>query len=274
MNQKILILHGPLESYGINPAISLFTPDWREHDKYRKTFHCGQNILAMAVAFKKFGYKIIYSGWQDDEVWLTQNKDFFDGICLSDQENKSQEINFYGQKVINNKLKLYWLSLKGLELAQKQFPDSSFVFKLRSDVAINPSILNQDIVKIANLDQTILIESADRGNVAYVPDFMMGGTIINLVNIFKHLVEVNVENRPYHISSHVEHAIAVLKFKEMGLYSRICCLSQSLYESVVWRGVPRYLEYAVNSIPNHLLFDCEIIFPETVTSSSISGTST
>jgi hypothetical protein len=218
----------------------------------------------MAIAFRRLGFKILYSGWSSDKEWLEQNRQFFDNYCVSTPDGKSTELDFHGTRVINNKLKLYWLVNEGLKQAASISPDA-YVLRLRSDVAIDPGSLLISYGKIKDPDQTIVIEYGDREQVAYIPDFMMAGTVNNLSKLYSHLVDINTGGNPYHISSHLEHGIALVKFVNEGVFRHVYCMTRQNYESVVWRGVPRYLECRTSGIAPNLLFDCALVYPEGLT---------
>ena len=71
---KILLLHGPILSNGINFLSSEMHKSPDERKNIRANFDSSENIRLLSILYRFYGFKVIYSGWQEDEEWLTYEK--------------------------------------------------------------------------------------------------------------------------------------------------------------------------------------------------------
>lgn len=242
MAEKVLLLHGPLNSAGIDPVTQHFPVE--ERARCSVNFNAEATTRASAMAFRAKGFKIVYSGWLEDAQWLQNNAALFDATVLSDQSGLNEEFIFHGQKSVNNKGKLYFGVLRGLETTQSAFGDEGIVFRLRSDVTVNPELAIGEFQRVHPKSGILLIEYLTMNKNFHVPDFMQVAEVGSLLAIYRHLHQLNVSGSSYHISSHVDHCLTYLRMVELGHLKEIHCMDRPIYDAVVWRGIPRYLEAA------------------------------
>ncbi len=253
--EKVLLLHGPMLSRGINPVTQNLYHDAEGREASRSTFNCDQTVIALAHVFRHHGYKIAYSGWADDTEWLESNRALFDYLVISDQNVLPSESIRNGKVLVNNKVKLYYGALAGLRLVKQHLGEDAIVFRLRSDVAVHQAHAMADMNRIARGSKMVLIEYLNVDNMFAVPDFMIMGEVAVLEAIYESLYTRGAEGNSYHLSSHVDHSFTYLAMQKAGVVGEVQCMSRASFDSVVWRGVPRYFEYMFPNFSKNLFFD-------------------
>ncbi len=251
--EKVLLLHGPVISYGSFPIITLIGNSGREAPM--ATYNCEHNILTQAWVFRQHGYKIAYSGWSDDDEWLEANRDLFDYLVTSDQNLLHKDSTYFGEVILNNKEKLYYASLQGLRLIRANLGDDAMVFRLRSDVAVSPDHAITEMNRLVRHSRDILIEHCDMQKMFSMPDFIMMGEVAVLEAIYESLYTRSRDGTAYHVSSHIDHSFTCLSLQEQGMLGRIICMSRNIFDSMVWRGLPRYLEHVTGTFAKQFFFD-------------------
>lgn len=256
--ERVLLMHGPVQSRGINPVVHQeFYIEQQRGDPYA-LFNSQQNIVSMAYVFRKLGFKICYSGWEEDAEWLNANSDLFDYLVISNQHALNTESTFFGQTIANNKEKLYYVSMKGLQLIRRELGDEAVVFKTRADVTVHQGHAVINLARIARHSKDILIEYMRVSNMYSAPDFMVMGEIAVLEAVYNSLYEHSAAGTSYHVSSHVDHTFTYLAMKQAGQINRIMTMSRELFESVVWRGQPRYFQHIDPTYATTYSFDSEM----------------
>lgn len=264
MTQKVLVLHGPVQSRGINPVSQRLYPDAESREKSRSLFDSAPTIIALATAFRAAGCRIVYSGWLEDADWLNDNRALFDQLVLSDQSTLRTETVREGQVMVNNKEKLYYGSLRGIELARQHYGDDAVVFRLRSDMAVDYRAALRDMERVQAGSRALLIEFLDVSKSMFSPDFMLMGEARTLYAVYERLYTLSRDDYSYHVSSHIDHMFAYLFLRREGTISEIFCMSRALFDSQVWRGVPRYLEHCFPGFADTFFFDGMVSVPPNI----------
>jgi len=259
---KILLLHGPILSNGINFLSSEMHKSPHERKNVRTNFDSSENIRLISILYKMYGFKVIYSGWQEDEEWLKNNAHLFDGYCVSNQNIYKDESVFLGRPIQNNKEKFIAGCLSGINYSLNLFGNDSIVVRMRSDLAVDIKKINEEISKITHLPKAFLMEYADPGNIFFVPDFIFISYIELQFQVYNHLYEMYTLNGyAYHLSHHIDLGATFLKLKNENKLDQLICMSQSLHDSMVWRGVPRYYQKAFITNFEYYYFDCIVDYP-------------
>lgn len=254
--QKVLLLHGLLESKGINAVVhELFKSFPPGYPETYAAFDCRQIIISMAYVFRAMGYKVVYSGWQEDEEWIRASGVMFDHIVISDHTRLKDYSIFGGKSILNNKEKLYYISLQGMRTIRENIGDDAIVFKLRSDVTVDHREIDLNMSRLLAGAGDILIEYCDVNNMYSTPDFMLAGEVKVLEAIYDKLYQDSVNNTCVHVSSHVDHTFAYLTLQEAGLIRYIIAMTRGVHDSVVWRGMPRYLSQILPGFDEGKAFD-------------------
>lgn len=258
----ILLLHGPILSNGINFLTSEIHKSPDERKNVRTNFDSSENIRLLSILFRKYGFKIIYSGWQEDEEWLNNNTHILDGFCVNDENLYKDESNFLGKPIQNNKEKFIAGCLYGINYSINLFGNESIVVRMRSDIAVDIKKICDEILKITHLPKALLIEYADPENIFFIPDFIFISNIKLQLDVYKHLSDLyKLNGSAYHLSHHIDLGATFLKFKLENKLEQLICMSQSFHESMVWRGIPRYYQKAFISNPKPYYFDCLVDYP-------------
>lgn len=240
--QRVLLLHGPLLLSGINPVTQSLYQDGEARERARSVFNSDQTILALATAYRARGFKIAYSGWSEDAEWLQANRSAFDYLVVSEQSQLRGHSDFLGVRIVNNKEKLYFSALRGMRLVREHAGGEALVFRLRSDVSVDPGCAIADLERVRPGSGILLVEYLNTNRTFWMPDFMLMGRADALLAIYEHLYRLSAADQCYHVSSHVDHCMTYLHLIEEGGLREIQCMSRATFDSVVWRGVPRYLE--------------------------------
>jgi hypothetical protein len=265
MAQCVLLLHGPMLSRGINPITQNLHNDAGGREQVRSVFNCDQNVLAMSYVYRQCGFKVIYSGWSDDAEWLEANRDAFDYLVISDQSTLAGHSIANGETVVNNKEKLYYGALRGLQVAQQELGNDVLVFRLRSDVAVNHVHAVTEINRLRLGGGILLVEYMNMHKEMAMPDFMLMGELLPMLSIYADLYQRSASGNGYHVSSHVDHCFAYLKAQEDKVLKAVVFMGKPIFDSVVWRGVPRYLEYVFPDYSKNLAFDSMMMMREGLT---------
>lgn len=258
---RVLLLHGPLDSVGVNLVSQRLHPDTINRAHAYASYHCAQNINALANAFRVYNFKICYSGWNEDREWLEANRELFDYLVISDQTNLKSENVREGFVIPNNKEKFYFAAYQGLQEIKKHEPDNAQVFRLRSDIAIRPDLAAVEVAKAMHDPDVVRIEYLNGEKMWVFPDFMMLARLDLMHEIYQGMYERSISGNAYHISSHVDHSLTCIKLKQAGRVSAIHCMSRALFDSVVWRGIPRYFEAMFGDVSKHLIFEAALNLP-------------
>lgn len=239
---KVLLLQGPVVSNGINFVTSHLyrTPEQRK--PVRADYDAGENIRMLSHVFRARGWKVVYSAWKEDEAWIRQNAVLFDGNCVSDQSSFREDSAFMGRVIQNNKEKLYFGCLAGLNQVRERFGEDCWVLRMRS----------------------VLIEYAEPRNTYFVPDFLMLSAWTSQHQLYAHLTDVCARGVSYHISSHIDHGAGFLKLLEDGSVDLIACMKAQVHMTMVWRGIPRYYLLALQDYHEDYFFDCVLQYPASV----------
>jgi len=251
---KVLVLQGPLRASGINPVTQNLSKDIEARRVLSVPFDASHTIHALCYVFRVQGFKIIYSGWNDDAEWLNANRSLFDHLVLSDQSTlKTQDVR--GDLVLpNSKQKLYYGALRGLELACEHYGKEALTLRLRSDVSVNFNHVLAEFRKLLSYPKSVLIEYMHMDKPHSMPDFMNIGHSASLLAVYRHLFELSAAGQSYHVSSHVDHSLAYMRLQELGVISDLICMERALFDSVVWRGVPRYMESVFHEHAEDMFF--------------------
>jgi len=241
--EKILLLHGPLRSTGINSVTQqLFkTEDVRAKGVF--PFQAEANTFALSTVFRAHGYKIVYSGWDDDREWLEANRELFDVLVLSDQSNLKDKDVRQGFVIPNHKERFFFGVYRGLEAVQQHYGADAVVFRLRSDMAVRVELAQEEINKAIVKPGILLIDYLDPANLLRFPDFMTCGRVKTVLALFQDMALRSIAGEGYHVSSHIEHGLTAARLQQEGVIGEIGSMSRALFDSLVWRGIPRYLEY-------------------------------
>jgi hypothetical protein len=261
MDSKTLLLHGPIKSFGINFLTSQIHESPEARKKASAMYCTEENIKSLIHIFRGNGYRIFYSAWAEDEKWFAANKDLFDFVCVSNQSSIPDSVEFQGRLIQNNKQKLYFSIRQGLAAIRREIGES-VVVRLRSDVAVDFHEVEKATVVARSYRKSFLIEYAKADNPLFIPDFITVGDVDTHLILYENLVNICKENGGYHISSHIDHGIQLLKMKSRSELSHVICMSRGLHESMVWRGLPRYYSNKDKEINKDLFFDCVLSYPE------------
>ena len=261
---RILLLHGPINSNGINFLSSELFKTPSERANVRADFDASENIKALAFLFRRLDFKIIYSGWEEDESWLIENVNLFDSICISNQSELPSESNFLNEKIQNNKLKLYTGCLNGILHIESIFGSNCIVVRMRSDIGIDVELINREVKNNIQFPNSISLEYADPKNTYFVPDFIFISTLQIQKYIYGHLTTICKNGFAYHVSSHIDFGATLLRMRDEKLLDTILTMDHRLYDGMVWRGLPRYYAFPVNSSYKSLYFGCIIKYPEQI----------
>ena len=267
--KKILLLQGPLKSSGINFLTSELYRTPQEREKVRAVFDSCENIRALSYIFRSNGFKVVYSGWAEDEIWLNENSSLFDALRINSQNKLSSTVEFMGEQIQNNKEKLYFSIFQGLLEVENLVKNDCAVLRMRSDIAVDVKFIEKCLFHIVNYPNSIMIEYANPSNCYFVPDFLTVASLSTHKKLYSNLLQACSEFGGYHISSHIDHGIEFLGMKARGELSEVICMEREIYDSLVWRGLPRYYVPEQLNIGNSLLFNCLINYPSSDTVSSV-----
>jgi hypothetical protein len=148
--------------------------------------------------------------------------------------------------------------MRGAQGAAEKFGEDALVFRLRSDVCVHYAYAMLEMLRLERNPNAVMIEYMDMSKPFSMPDFMNMGSARILTAVYKHLFERSRAGTPYHVSSHVEHSMAYMQLQEDGVISDMLCMGRQLYDSVVWRGVPRYLENVFEGFAQNLYFSGKV----------------
>jgi len=255
--EKVILLHGPVDSPGTSPiAQNLYFSDreMRAEKNWNHMFVCDENIRALSYVFRQYGFKIAYSGWNEDRAWLEEHRDLFDYLVISDQSTLRAYSTYKGEMIGNRKEKLYFSCLQGLKTIRDELGDDALVFRLRSDIAVDPRAVIDDMVRLLNRPGLLIGEYFDTRRPFSAPDFMLLGHANTLTAIYDHLYTISAADKSYHLSSHVDHTFTYLQLMKNGTVSSIELMKKRVFDSVVWRGIPRYLSYVFPNYSEELYF--------------------
>lgn len=260
----VLLLQGPVQSTGINFVTThlYHTPEQRR--PVWAHFNAEENIRMLSHVFRARGYKVVYSAWQEDAAWIEANAHLFDGHVVSDQSNFREDSAFMGRVIQNNKEKLYFGCHAGLLRTRELFGEDCWVLRMRSDIAVDPALMDRELAKLRQNPRTVLVEYADPRNTYFVPDFLMLSGWRAQHEIYAHLTDVCARGVSYHISSHIDHGAAFLKLLEDGVVDHIACMAAPVHQTMVWRGIPRYYATALADYREAYFFDCVLQYPPRV----------
>lgn len=262
MTTKVLLLHGPLNSVGTNLIVQRFYPDPVERKRSWAAFSCEQNIIALSVAFRALGFKICYSGWNEDREWLEANQGLFDCLAIADQTGLKEESMFIGRAVPNNKEKFYYSAWQGLCEIERMLGPDVLVFRLRSDIAVRPDLAAVELDKVQPGSGRLMIEYLNTENMLAVPDFMLATELRVMKTIYGDMFRRSRAGEDFHISSHIDHGLTYILLQQGGLVGEIRCMGRAIYDSLVWRGIPRYFEQTVaGQDEKHHVFDVLLDVP-------------
>ena len=269
MQDKIILIHGPVISPGLNDFTTLYVKPHTDQKALHEQFYASATIKSNAISYRALGYKVIFSGWDEDRSWVEENSNLFDGYTIQNSLELQTKTNFLGKEIQNNKEKLYRSCLAGYDLIGNIYNKTSYVFRIRSDISLNPFDVQLEIDKLEQHTDSILIEYGNPEKPYFVPDFMLLSTCNVGMLIYSKLTKLCNDGQSYHISSHIDHGITFLKLIEQNQVSKIICMNESIQASIVWRGIPRYLVDVLKEKKTNLFFNCEIKYPNNRTSEQI-----
>lgn len=259
---KVLLMQGPLNVNGIDLVLQYLYPDTTKRSHVWVKYNCETNIRYMSMAFRSKGFKICYSGWNEDREWLEANRDLFDFLAISDQTNLRTHNIRGGTYISNNKEKMYFAAQEGLAAITEVCGNNAAVLRIRSDVAVNQELMALQMERIKQGSNIVLIEYLLTDKMLAIPEIMHMGEISILRMIYTDLYTRSRTNTSYHLSSHVEHGISLVKLKQAGVISSIQCMSKACFDSMVLKGGPRYFEYMFPDMHNNYFFDGEMSVPQ------------
>ena len=260
--QKVLLLHGPLNSVGTNLIVQRFYPDPVERKRAWAAFNCEQNVIALSVVFRQLGFKVCYSGWVEDRAWLEANASLFDALVVSDPAGLKEESIVTGQAVPNNKEKFYYSVWQGLEEIERTLGADALVFRLRSDIAVRPDLAAAELAKVVPGSGRLMIEYLNAVNMLAVPDFMLAAEARVMKAAYGDMFRRSREGREFHVSSHIDHAFTYISLQRAGVAGEIQCMGRAIFDSMIWRGIPRYYELLLEERPDHqYVFDVLLSVP-------------
>jgi len=261
MNIKVLLLHGPIDSVGINFLTSQLYVTSEDKKRVSSAFSAAENIRSLSHVYRSRGYKVVYSGWSEDETWITQHHSLFDAYCINDQKELPDSVEFQGRTIQNNKEKLYLSLYQGLREIERVIGKDCTVVRLRSDVAVDIKEIDKLMLTCFNYPQSILVEFAIPDNVLFVPDFITIADLATHSKLYGNLTSLCRKSGGHHISSHIDHGIEFLRMLEQGDLSQVICMSRALHDTMVWRGLPRYYAHTWGDPSEKLFFNCLINYP-------------
>jgi hypothetical protein len=233
--EKVLLMHGPTQLP--------YRPPYPEQLFYPYVAHdCRPGITLMARAYRALGFKIAYSGWEEDAEWLRENAGLFDFVAVSDQHRLRTESTFFGEVIANNKEKLYYSVLAGVRAIRAGLGDDAVVFRVRSDVMVHQRHVAAHMALLQRHSGDVMVEYCSVENMYSTPDFMLLAEVGVMDLIYTELYERSRAGTSYHISSHVDHTLTYLALKERGVLGNIICMHRVVHDSVIWRGLPRHFE--------------------------------
>lgn len=262
MFTKVLLLHGPISSVGINLVSQNLVPGPGEsRQTFSQAFDCRANIIALSMAFRRLGYKVGYSGWNEDREWLEANSQLFDCMAISDQTNLKSE-DMVGATVLqNNKDKLFFSVAEGLSEVERHFGCDALVMRLRSDSTVNPRLVEDEMVLAQARPGGMRIEYLDGGNLLWVPDFMMIARVGIMHAMYQEMFQRSVNHKGYHVSSHIDISLTLIGMLQSGRLTAVECMSRALFDSLIWRGIPRYVEQVLYPLNKPFAFSCTLNVP-------------
>lgn len=234
--EKVLLMHGPTLLPYRPPYAELFYPN--------VPYDSRPAIGLMSRVFRAQGFKIAFSGWEEDAEWLNANADLFDFLVISDQHQLHTESLFFGKTIANNKEKLYFAALRGVQAIRAGLGDATVVYRLRADVTVHQGHIAAHAARLAPGSGDVMIEYCDMRNLYSTPDFMLMGEVAVMEAIYAGLFERSAAGTSYHLSSHVDHTLTYFALQEAGILGRIICMGKEVHDSVVWRGIPRHFQEA------------------------------
>jgi hypothetical protein len=255
MASKVLLLHGPILSTGVN----FYTAELKE--KPVGHFSCAENIRALSAVFRSRGYRIAYSAWLEDAEWIEENNHLFDCVIVGDQGVLTSKTEFYGKIIQNNKVKLYYGIYQGLLAVEKLFGSECSMIRLRSDVSVDPKLIEEELDKLSYYSESIFIEYADQENHLFVPDFICISKLGTQKILYKNLLDLCFKNGSYHISSHIDHGCEFVNLIYAGHLQNVICMAEEVHKTMVWRGIPRYFVENDLREKRNFLFNCLISYP-------------
>jgi hypothetical protein len=261
MNSKVLLLHGPIQSIGINFLTSQLHAAPEDRNRVSAAFSAAENIRSLSHVFRGRGYKVVYSGWSEDQAWITQHQSLFDAYCINDQKELPDSVEFQGRLIQNNKEKLYFSLYQGLREIESVMGQDCTVVRLRSDVAVDVKEIDKLVLTCFNYPQSILVEFANPDNVLFVPDFITIADLATHSKLYRNLSRLCRQSGGHHISSHIDHGIEFLRMREQSELSQVICMTRALHDAMVWRGLPRYYAQTDGDPSEKLLFNCLINYP-------------
>ncbi|MYM36638.1 hypothetical protein GTP38_20105 [Duganella sp. FT94W] len=256
--EKVLLMHGP--------AQLPYRPPYPEQLFYPYVAHdCRPGITLMARAYRALGFKIAYSGWEEDAEWLRENAGLFDFLAISDQHRLRTESDFFGQTIANNKEKLYYSVLAGVRAIRAGLGDDAVVFRVRADVMVHQGHIAAHAAVLRPGSGDVMIEYCSVDNLYSTPDFMLLAEVCLMDLIYTGLYERSRAGTSYHLSSHVDHTLTYLALKEQGLLGRIICMQRTVHDTALWRGLPRYFEEIEPALQAKRGFGIELIMGDGAT---------
>jgi hypothetical protein len=258
---RAVLLHGPIDSVGINVVSQHLHPTAHDRAEALAHFSCKQNILTMARIFRAMGFKVCYSGWNEDRPWLEENSALFDCLAISDQTQlKSQDVR--GDLIFpNNKEKFYYAAYQGLLALEAKFGADAVVLRLRSDVLVAPDLALAEVARVERDPAVLLIECMRMERVLSFPDFMLVAVLGVMRDIYEGMYTRSRAGTAYHLSSHVDHSLTCIGMQQQGRLREIQAMGREIFDSVVWRGMPRYLEKYVEPQVPQLAFNVTVAVP-------------
>lgn len=255
--EKVLLMQGPTQFPSRPQYPEMFYPSNAYDARY-----C---ISETSRVFRALGYKIVYSGWLEDEEWLNANRVLFDYLVVSDQHQLNTESSYFGSTIGNNKDKLYYAALRGLQLIRAELGDHALVFRVRADATVHQGLIDAHLTRIALGSGDLMIEYCNVSNMLSTPDFLLLGESGVMTTLYEGMFQRSVSGAAYHVSSHIDHMLSYLLLQQQGLVGQIVCMSRQLYDTLLWRGMPRYFHDAIDpSFLTKLAFDTAVVLPDGV----------
>lgn len=249
--EKVLLMHGP--------TLLPFRPPYPDQLFYPNVAYDSRpGIMLMARVFRAIGFKVAFSGWEEDADWLNENEELFDYLVISAQHHLHVESTWFDNIIPNNKEKLYYATLQGLRAIRAGLGDDAVVYRVRADVTVHQGQIALHMAQIRRRSGDIMIEYWDAGKIYSTPDFMLMGEVAVLDAIYTGLYERSRAGTAHHVSSHIDHTLSYLALQEAGVVGRIICMNKDVFNSVVWRGLPRHFMEINPALTENYAFNCEM----------------
>ena len=261
MSEKILLLHGPLDSTGLNffTETQYQTPE--ETGTVLAKYDCRENIRVLSHLFSALGFKIVYSGWEEDAEWLNTNSKLFNAIHVGAKSEPGNRQDFQNKSRAADWERFYFSIYAGCFAAKQISSLDSTVVCLRSDVFLDHHSIDRNLTVLDQVQNAFLIEYADLDKTYFVPDFVTAGSLGCHIKLYDSLLDAYRASGSNQTTSHADHGFHLAKLINQGTIGHVVCMNESVHRTMVWRGIPRYATASDNPPSRNLVFNCALNYP-------------